>query len=353
MAVSWASENGIANGINDYYFGATQNITREQLAVMLYNYAVYEGIEDREEISDTCLDVYTDAGEVSSWAEAAMKWAVTNGIIGGTTATTLSPSGNVNRLQLATLVLRMRDELVENGVITTVPVSSSVNHSADAVGYIDSVLDENSWLQINAASEAGIADVIWNVGDTKTVTLSTGESITMQIYGFNHDDLTDGGKAGITFGLTKVMDEPWRMNYTAEDGIGFTDTFLYGNLDASIYGTLPAELRYVMKSVEKKTSVGDGSTDIETESMRMFLFSEVECFGGTAYSVPGEGSQYAIFAADLTYRGTIDNGHILEWWLRSPKSTGSSSFCIVHSSGNAGHTSATWPYAGVNFGLCI
>ena len=69
----------------------------------------------------------------------------------------------------------------------------------------------------------------------------------------------------------------------------------------------------------------------------------------------GEGEQYEIFKGD-GYSNRIkvhkDLG-IYEWWLRSPKANSSNSFCIVHSTGHAGYTSASWPYAGVNFGLCV
>ena len=60
---------------------------------------------------------------------------------------------------------------------------------------IDPVFGNNSWEVINLASTTNTIPSTWHVGDIKDITLTTGETITMQIYGFNHDDLTSGGKA--------------------------------------------------------------------------------------------------------------------------------------------------------------
>lgn len=53
---------------------------------------------------------------------------------------------------------------------------------------------DNSWQVISSASEAGVAPYIWNVGDEKDITLSSGERVTLQIYGFNVDTLTAEAK---------------------------------------------------------------------------------------------------------------------------------------------------------------
>ncbi len=100
----WASANGIVNGYEGSLFGTNDSVTREQLAVILMNYAKYKGY-DTTKAAD--LTAYTDASSVDSWATAAVKWAVSEGLITGTTSTTLSPAGNASRAQVATILMRM------------------------------------------------------------------------------------------------------------------------------------------------------------------------------------------------------------------------------------------------------
>lgn len=90
----WAMEAGISDGSN-----MDRNLTREQLATMLWRYA---GSPDA---GDT-LTGYTDTAGVSSYARQAMAWAVAEGIITGTTDTTLTPQGMATRAQVATMLMR-------------------------------------------------------------------------------------------------------------------------------------------------------------------------------------------------------------------------------------------------------
>ena len=80
---------------------------------------------------------------------------------------------------------------------------------------------------------------------------------------------------------------------------GFTDTSAYKYLQNSIFSDLPSDLQSVIKTVNKKTSAGNRSTTINTNAMKLFLFSEIEIFGSKPgsydFSVPGEGSQYSYF----------------------------------------------------------
>ncbi|MBR4880771.1 MAG: S-layer homology domain-containing protein, partial [Clostridia bacterium] len=79
-AVEWAYTNGITSGKTDTTFAPNENITREQLAAMLYRYAEYKGmtIENSKSIKD-----FPDAGKVASYAVANFEWAYGNGIING------------------------------------------------------------------------------------------------------------------------------------------------------------------------------------------------------------------------------------------------------------------------------
>lgn len=95
----WAMENGISDGSN-----MEQGLTREQLATMLWRYVGSPSVSDN-------LSGYTDACTVSSYAQQAMAWCVEQGIIGGTTTTTLSPQGPATRAQVATILMRFIEGL--------------------------------------------------------------------------------------------------------------------------------------------------------------------------------------------------------------------------------------------------
>lgn len=99
--MEWAKRNGVSDGSNP-----NGNITREQLATMLWRYAgspVVEGGMDR----------FPDADKVSDYASEAMCWAVENGLISGMGDGTLNPQGNATRAQLAAILMRYCENLMK------------------------------------------------------------------------------------------------------------------------------------------------------------------------------------------------------------------------------------------------
>ena len=104
QAVAWASTNGIVSGVGGNRFAPKSPLSREQLAVMLYNYAKYKGLTITV-TSGGVLDSYSDAGSVSEWAEDAINWAVSLGIISGD-GVNLDPQGNATRAQIAAMLQR-------------------------------------------------------------------------------------------------------------------------------------------------------------------------------------------------------------------------------------------------------
>ena len=97
-AVRWAAAQGIAGGHDDGMFGPDENITREQLAVMLWRYAGCPAAAGRE------LDL-TDAGEASGYALDALRWAVEKEIINGSGGGQLAPKGLATRAQAAQMLM--------------------------------------------------------------------------------------------------------------------------------------------------------------------------------------------------------------------------------------------------------
>ncbi|MDO4540355.1 MAG: S-layer homology domain-containing protein, partial [Syntrophomonadaceae bacterium] len=102
-AVAWAAKNGIVDGYGDGLFGPTDRITREQMAAMLKRYADYKKYDT---VNTSDLAAYTDADAISGWAVDAVKWAKAEGLITGTTETTLEPAGLASRTQAAAILMR-------------------------------------------------------------------------------------------------------------------------------------------------------------------------------------------------------------------------------------------------------
>lgn len=240
---------------------------------------------------------------------------------------------------------------------TTDPVSVAITTSGQTYSveclFFNSVLSKNTWAQIAKASAAGKASQLWSVGDTKDIAVGS-ETLTLVIMGFNHDDLASGGKAGITFGMKNLMATTRRMNASNTNSGGFTGSEMYSWLQNTLLPTLPSDLRAVLKSVNKKTSAGSQSSTINTNSMKLFLFSEIEIFGATTYSKAGEGSQYSYFATAANRIKYLANGtESAYWWSeRSPNGSNSTSFCAVNSYGNASSYGADNAF-GVCFGFCV
>ena len=103
-AITWAAANGIVNGYSKEQFGPDDNITREQLATIIYRYAGYKGMETVALAE--YLTGFADADEISTYAISAMSWAVGEGLISGTSATTLAPKGEATRAQVAVILHR-------------------------------------------------------------------------------------------------------------------------------------------------------------------------------------------------------------------------------------------------------
>lgn len=105
--ITWAKENEIVKGYDKEKFGPQDNITREQMAAILYRYASYKGINVTK---TTTLDSFTDGSQTSQYAVEAMKWAVANELICGKDNRILDPKAGATRGEVATILTRF-DEL--------------------------------------------------------------------------------------------------------------------------------------------------------------------------------------------------------------------------------------------------
>ena len=226
----------------------------------------------------------------------------------------------------------------------------------------------------------------WAVGDTRSVSLSAmsatgvGESHRAQtvqfvIGDFEHDDLATAinghTKAAITL-LQKdcLMDasnasNPVNGRGNTENGyINSTNTNVGGWKSCArrtwcnnvYFNAFPSAWQSMVKTVNKKSSMGNGSSAIETVQDKIFLAAEIEIFGSTTYSFAGEGTQYTYYK-----NATANRYKMPKWdsscfshtyWERSPNRDNAYKFCGSNYAGNESTTEADYPL-GVAPCLCI
>ena len=100
-AIVWAEENGIVNGITDTNFAPNENITREQIAAIIFRYAKNKGISSEN------IDMpYTDLEMISDWAIEAVSFCYANGIMLGDDTGAFNPQKNATRAETAAILQR-------------------------------------------------------------------------------------------------------------------------------------------------------------------------------------------------------------------------------------------------------
>lgn len=102
-AVLWADEHGIVEGYGNGLFKPLDNINREQIATIMYRYAIYKGM-DTVTLEENLIG-FVDGNKVSGWAVQAMNWAVGQGIFSGRGANNLEPQSNATRAEVAQIMM--------------------------------------------------------------------------------------------------------------------------------------------------------------------------------------------------------------------------------------------------------
>lgn len=235
-------------------------------------------------------------------------------------------------------------------------------------------IDRWSWEDISKVAESGEAEDLFFLGDEKRVTLLNGEEASFVIVGFRHDDLANGGKAGITFALKGILREDFAINDNLTNIGGWRDSKMRNSHLEKIYELLPKELRSVIKPVVKLTGIGGGkggsaiSEKVVKSIDKLFLFSGVEvegkdvyrelgCDGGfygpeaDCFTAPDEGKQYPYFV-DRNNVKLLRNGERVSWWLRSPHCEDDVMFCYMYRGDELDCTGAAQKN-GVCFGFCV
>ena len=109
-AVSWAYENGITSGTSETTFAPNKPLTRQEAASLFANTIKADGMYKVPTIEFDAK--YTDTDKIAPWASESMLWAVENGIISGTSETTLAPTGQATRMQVAQMLCQFEAYVV-------------------------------------------------------------------------------------------------------------------------------------------------------------------------------------------------------------------------------------------------
>lgn len=215
-------------------------------------------------------------------------------------------------------------------------------------------LNGMTWEEIAAIGAAGTAPRDLGLGSTKDFALKNGQTMRARIIGFNHDQLADDpGLAPITWELTNTLADERPMNSENTNATSWEGADLRAWLNGEMWELLPDDLKAVIKPVVKQTSAGGKSTEIKETRDLLFIKSERELTGRCFYSAPGEGHQYALFAAEGISWAMKDPSGGAAWpWLRSPYASNATNFCSVHIDGTPNINIASISY-GVAFGFCV
>lgn len=107
-AVAWSARNNIASGYGGF-FRPNENVTREQMALMMYNYAKFQGCDVS---AQSGLTGFSDGGQVSTQTLKAVRWANAVGLLNGVSGGRLDPKGPVTRAQIASILMNFREKVV-------------------------------------------------------------------------------------------------------------------------------------------------------------------------------------------------------------------------------------------------
>lgn len=223
-------------------------------------------------------------------------------------------------------------------------------------------------IEAHYAGKINIGDY-WAVGDKRTIHHNamdaTGVSESHKandyayvIIGIEHDDLVTAINGKTKAAITIQTERMLYLDTTTEYDSSYDTSHEYGYMNSSTTNNggwegcarrtwcntvykecLPAYIQNMMKQVKKLTSAGSQSSTIKVSNDYAFLPSEFEVFGSTTHSFAGEGEQYQYFknaTANRYKKPRYSSGYGSgTYWIRSPASNSSVSFCSVYIDGSA------------------
>ena len=252
-----------------------------------------------------------------------------------------------------------------SGALVSIPQEIIVPATVD-ITLVKQELNDNSWAAIKQVSDANMGANLWSVGDCKQVTMNgkVSNGLTLSNYtawvfiiGFNHNAGREG--YGITFqgfkatkngtpvclvdsgyGSVKSDGKWFNINNTNTNSGGWQASLMRKNVMPLIKTAFPADLQAVIKTSTIYTAAGTGDIACTASDDDVFLLGEYEVFGARSNATTEEPNylkQYAYYSAGnskVKYNHN-DTSAKSKWWVRSPVSSNSTSFCHVSVSGVA------------------
>ena len=222
----------------------------------------------------------------------------------------------------------------------------------------DPILKNNSWEQIVNVVESNSIPDTWNIGDEIDLKLNGyyfNETVTLQIWDFNHFDKSDGtGKAGICFGMKNLMKNKQMMNNTSNNKGGWNESRMKNEVLINVFNCIPLELSSYIKEINTYAN-REGGTYSEQGLLskdKVFLPGYTECCSEWSHQTQTETGQkkFPVFTDEYSRIKKMNNGSgITEWWwTRSPRCNYSDSFCCISNYGRSSGTGAS-----INGGVCF
>lgn len=291
--------------------------------------------------------------------------------LNGTTVTVSSVNDKTGK---ATITVK-----VAAGTNHTAPSNKTCAVSCEFLPAVGTPLNNISWADIKRISDAGLASNYFAVGDRKAVALSgTVGNLSLSgtyycyIIGINHNSAKEGanrihfqfGKTAASggtdicfvdsgYGSNKTSGSWFNMNNSQSNSGGWNNSRMRTVICPAFKSAMPSDLQAVLKTTTKYSdNTGGGSNTasyVTATSEEVFLLAEFEVFGARSYANSAEQNyqtQYAYYSAGnskVKYRHSA-TGSTASWWLRSVFADLSLPFCLVATSGSAGHSSAYFSF---------
>ena len=232
---------------------------------------------------------------------------------------------------------------VDNGWLPSIPS-----------GDVPVNMEDCSWPMLQQLAAAGTLGNYYSVGDTKTLELSGGERVVMELASINDGEGTAGAyypRGTADFISKDCMLTTRQMNVSNTNSGGWPSCKMRTDLNNVVYDLLPQAVKDAIVEKTHKSSAGGQSTTLVEHSDKLWLPTEWEVFGSITYAAGTENGNvnkhYAVFdsAGDrIKHLGT--GGSATYWWECSPNVSNSTNFCSVGTSGGA-----NGDYAGYSIGV--
>lgn len=337
-----ASFGSFTSGVVKVQISADDDVRSAALSFMKLNITTKAGATVTVSLNETVYTVIATSGTATVYLPNKGNWQVT-----------------------ATSGTQTQSKVVAVTAFTTYPV---------IIPLYSATFADNSWADIQAATQAGLASSYWNVGDAKEVTLngSVGDSgylskkVKAFILGFDHNSLYEGTNTihmcigrnignGMDCALTDnyygtMMTQCYNMNDNGSNGGGWASSNMRNNICSSFLYVLPTNLQAVIISCSKYTNNGFGPAvtpgDITATSDKIWIPSETETLGirwpslsdSDEYNYQQTYAYYINGNSEIRYQvdfGTQNEAtSAVKWWLRSRAvNEGEVSFCCVSETG--------------------